>query len=138
MDDLKIIKDKYGEKMMKLCRLFFPSLLDETGTLSKLMLERFEPSRFLYDDLVWWDKVEDFKEYILNIAQIEKQDIIRTKKTPYELLDEAGYILYQCKTEEDIQYFTITGDTPAKERIDICNEFNLNDKYKIVLINRLE
>ena len=34
-----------------------------------------------------------------------------------------------------IKYFMITGDTPAKERLRICNEFNDNEEYKIVLIS---
>ena len=28
MDDLKLIKDKYGEKMMHLCRELFPTIID--------------------------------------------------------------------------------------------------------------
>ena len=31
--------------------------------------------------------------------------MINTNKSPYELLDEAGYILYECKTNKDIQKF---------------------------------
>ena len=34
-----------------------------------------------------------------------------------------------------IKYFMITGDTSAKERLNICNEFNENEEYKIVLIS---
>ena len=34
-----------------------------------------------------------------------------------------------------IKYFMITGDTSAKERLNICNEFNDNEDYKIVLIS---
>ena len=34
-----------------------------------------------------------------------------------------------------IKYFMITGDTSAKERFNICNEFNENKDYKIVLIS---
>ena len=34
-----------------------------------------------------------------------------------------------------IKYFMITGDTSAKERLSICNEFNKNEEYKIVLIS---
>ena len=34
-----------------------------------------------------------------------------------------------------IKYFMITGDTSAKERLNICNEFNANEDYKIVLIS---
>ena len=35
----------------------------------------------------------------------------------------------------NIKYFIITGDTSAKERLNICNEFNNNEDYKIVLIS---
>ena len=34
-----------------------------------------------------------------------------------------------------IKYFMITGDTSAKDRLNICNEFNENEDYKIVLIS---
>lgn len=34
-----------------------------------------------------------------------------------------------------LKYFMITGDTSAKERLNICNEFNENEDYKIVLIS---
>ena len=34
-----------------------------------------------------------------------------------------------------IKYFMITGDTSAKDRLAICNEFNDNEDYKIVLIS---
>ena len=57
MDDLKIIKKQYGEKMMHLCRELFPSLLETPGLLSMLMLKHFEPSRFLYDDLIQNNKM---------------------------------------------------------------------------------
>ena len=58
MDDLKIIKKHYGEKMMQLCRELFPSLLETPGVLSKLIQEHFQPSKFLYDDLVEAKKIE--------------------------------------------------------------------------------
>ena len=50
--DLKIIKKYYGEKMMHLCREFFSIILEKEGLLSKLMLENFEPSHDLYQDLI--------------------------------------------------------------------------------------
>ena len=34
-----------------------------------------------------------------------------------------------------IKYFMITGDTSAKKRLRICNEFNANEEFKIVLIS---
>ena len=37
--------------------------------------------------------------------------------------------------KEGIKYFMITGDTSAKERLRICEEFNQNEEYQIVLIS---
>jgi SNF2 family DNA or RNA helicase len=34
-----------------------------------------------------------------------------------------------------IKYFMITGDTSAKDRLKICNDFNNDEDYKIVLIS---
>ena len=62
-----IIKKKYGEKMMHLCKELFPSLLETTGVLSNLLLKHFQPSKFLYDDLVRNKVIEDFKNYIFSL-----------------------------------------------------------------------
>lgn len=35
----------------------------------------------------------------------------------------------------NISYYMITGDTAAKERLRICNEFNQNEDHKVVLIS---
>ena len=103
--DLKIIKDNYGERMMHLCRELFPTLLEKEGLLSSLILKKFNPSRFLYEDIIENKLVYDFKNYIYNLVDVEKKEIIQTHKTPRELLSEAGYDFYECKTEEEIQSF---------------------------------
>ena len=106
--DLKIIKKKYGERMMKLCRELFPTLLEKEGLLSRLLLEHFEPSRFLYEDIISNELDIDFKVYIYSLVNIEKilEDEEKDNyKTPEELLEEAGYDLYECHTEEEIQSF---------------------------------
>ena len=72
MNDLKIIKKQYGEKMMHLCRDLFPSLLETPGVISKLMLEHFQPSRFLYDDLFHNYAIEEFKNYIYSFVDFEE------------------------------------------------------------------
>mgnify|MGYP003301659321 CR=1 FL=1 len=40
--------------------------------------------------------------YYLNI---DNNEVVKTDLTPKELLDIAGYDLYECKTESDIQAF---------------------------------
>ena len=104
IDDLKVIKKLYGEKMSHLCRELFPTLLEEPGYLSGLIQEKFEPSKLLYEDLIINGLKELFKNFIYSFSDItdENKDVT---KTPSELLSEAGYDLYECKSEEDIQSF---------------------------------
>lgn len=104
INDLKLIKDKYGEKMMHLCRSLFPTLLETPGLLFKLLSDNFDYNKFLYDDIVEESKEQEFKNYIYSLIDVEKKEFI-VDKTPEELLSEAGYILYECKTEKDIQKF---------------------------------
>ena len=103
--DLKIIKKKYGEKMAHLCREYFPTLLESEGLLLTLMLNNFEPNHDLYDDIINQKKADEFKNYIYSLVDVENNYEIKVVKSPKELLDEAGYNLYECKSEEDIQSF---------------------------------
>ena len=64
IDDLKVIKKLYGEKMSHLCRELFPTILEEPGKLSTLLQEKFEPSKLLYEDLILNGMKEPFKNYI--------------------------------------------------------------------------
>lgn len=104
-DDLKIIKKQYGENMSKLCRELFPTLLESNGLLSGLMLSKFSDNHFLYDDLKEYDLIYDFKNYIYGLIDAGNNNKIISAKSPKELLDEAGYTLYECYDEEDIQSF---------------------------------
>ena len=104
-EDLKIIKKKYGENMMKLCRELFPTILEQEGLLSQTMLEHFEPSHELYNDIMGNDLSGDFKNYICNIIEISEQIKEEVNKTPEELLASVGYDLYECSSEEEIQQF---------------------------------
>ena len=64
--DLEIIKKKYGENMMKLCRKLFPSILEEEGVLSKIILSNFYPNHNLYDDIIDNKLENNFKNYNYN------------------------------------------------------------------------
>ena len=103
--DLKLIKKKYGEEMSHLCRELFPVILEQEGLLSKLLLDNFEPNHFLYKDIVENDVVNSFKNYIYRIVDVEIEKEVKVDKNPKELLNEAGYDLYECHTELDIQKF---------------------------------
>ena len=106
MNEVKVIKKKYGENMMKLCRELFASLLEQEGLLPQLMLEHFAPSHDLYDDIVNNCLNTVFKSYIYDISNIREEKAENsTVKTPKELLNEVGYDLYECSSEEEIQRF---------------------------------
>ena len=105
--DLKFIKKHYGENFAKLCRELFPTLLEQEGLLSEIISLKFAPSRCLYDSIILQKAVDEFKAYIYSFIDVEKdvKEIVQTK-TPEELFDDAGYILYpECKTEEEVQSY---------------------------------
>ncbi|MGN0974292.1 MAG: leucine-rich repeat protein [Bacilli bacterium] len=104
-NDLKIIKKKYGEDMMHFCRENFSSLLETEGLLSKILMDHFDPSHMLYDDIVSNTLESDFKNYIYSLVAVENNNEIIVNKTPKELLSDVGYKLFECTTEEEIQNF---------------------------------
>ena len=104
MDDLKLIREKYGEKLMHLCRTLFPTLLETPGLLYSILSSHFAFNRFLYDDIVNNFMEVEFKNYIYSFIDVEKAQV-HTQKTPKELLQSVGYKLYECTTEKDIQQF---------------------------------
>ena len=103
--DLKIIKKKYGENMMHLCRKLFPTILEKEGILSQVILDSFEVSHELYNDLISNNLVVAFENYIYERLDYKTDKIVKITKTPKELLSEAGYDLYECHTEGEIQAF---------------------------------
>lgn len=102
--ELAIIKKKYGENMMHLCRKLFPSII-ESGNLSTLLLQNFPPSRYLYNDIVKNNKQVEFVNYIYSLHNNNAILCYDTDKTPKELLDSVGYDLYECKTMEEVNSF---------------------------------
>jgi len=108
-NDLKIIKKKYGEQMMHLCRQLFSTILDNSpGMLPQILLDNFSPTHFLYDDLVKMTYVLTFKKYIYNIYEkiiASNDDIKHFVEDPITLMQRAGYTLYECHTNEDIAKF---------------------------------
>lgn len=105
--ELNKIKKLYGEKFMHLCRNLFPTLLEQEGLLTKVLKSSFATnSRKLYEDITNSKLEENFKNYIYSKINVEKEkpEMVE-EKTPYQLLDENGYDLYECNSEEDIQSF---------------------------------
>ena len=103
--DLVKIKEKYGERMMHLCRKSFSTILETEGLLFGLISSHFAYSKFLYEDIEKNSLKNMFVNYIYYLAFPEIEELLEVSKTPSELLDDAGYVLYECKTEDDIQSF---------------------------------
>lgn len=104
-EELKKIKDMYGEKMMQICRRNFATLLDTPGVLYDILSNHIAPTHSLADDIIDRYAEEEFKDFILAFTDTKEKEIVDTGKNPFELMREAGYILRECRNEEDIQSF---------------------------------
>ena len=105
VDDLKLIKKHYGEKMSHLCRELFPSILECPGLLYHLIESNFNKSRSLYYDIINEHKEYSFKEYIYNLIEEKPKTKKENTHSVKELLDSVGYELYECKDNEDVLSF---------------------------------
>lgn len=126
-EDLKIIKKKFGEDMMHLCRKLFPTILEKgNNELSTILLQSFYPNKSLCQDIISDNLITEFRNYILRTQNIntKKQSV---DKTPQELLRQVHYTLYECHTEEEIQSFTKYYQ--PKERLCTFRTNRLNDCY---------
>ena len=107
--ELKRIKKMYGEKFMHLCRELFPTILEQEGLLTELLTSTFSTnSTTLYEDITQNNQVESFKDLILSKIKTDEKkedDIEQVEETPYALMEKAGYNLYECTTERQIQEF---------------------------------
>ena len=104
-NELKQIKKKYGEHMMHLCRTLFPTILNEEGKLIEILDSTFGHPKYLYEDIIEKNAVSNFKDFIYYKYDNQKQKIDKSTKTPFQLMKDAGYTLYECKTNEDIMKF---------------------------------
>lgn len=102
--DIELIKHKYGENMAHLCLKLFPTILQNEGELYNIIINSFYPSRFLYDDIVKHNLIIQFQNYIYSFVN-RNINYIDTDKKPMELLNEVGYILYECNNQDDIDKF---------------------------------
>ena len=107
--DYKLIKRHYGEKMAQLCRSLFPTILEHPGILFQILSNYFAYNRDLFYDISVNDAVSDFKSYIYGLYRDKYESPSEKKETiiedPFELMKKAGYTLYECNSEKDIQSF---------------------------------
>lgn len=102
-NDLKLIKKNYGEQMMKLCRELFPTILSEPGKLFSIIATSFAQNRDIANDIIKQNKINEFKEFVFSDLRKPKKEIV--KSSPRELLNAAGYDLFECKTVEQVKAF---------------------------------
>ena len=98
--ELMKIKKIYGEEMMHLCREMFPSILEQEGLLISILEKNIAPTHFLASDIKGKNLYEEFKDWIYSFINVEEESLSLVTKTPFELMDEAGYILYGCKVKK--------------------------------------
>ena len=91
--------------MMHLCRSLFPTILNEKGKLIEILDSTFYHTKYLYDDIIENNAISNFKDFIYYKYNNQKQKIGKSNKTPFQLMKDAGYILYECKTNDDIMKF---------------------------------
>src|SRR5574344_944987 len=104
--DLEFLKKHYSENFAKLCRRLFPSILETEGLLPKIITENFAESNCLYDDIMADDgDGRAFRYYIMSKIPEDKLKPCPDYKSPFEIMRKAGYTLYKCETNKDIQSF---------------------------------
>lgn len=103
-NDIERIKKHYGEKFARLCRTLFQSILEDDEntqedvkenklSLFDIISNNFDNVPSLYDDI--YPVKNDFQAFVLNLAKKGNLHAdIKTNKTPEQLMDEAGYILF--------------------------------------------
>lgn len=108
-NELKKIKHIYGEDFMKICRESFPTILEDEGALLDMLTTHFaNNTRTLAQDIMSQYRLYEFRDFVLgkyNTKVKNEVDLSKVTKTPYELLDEAGYNLYEVTTEEELQSY---------------------------------
>ena len=99
--DYDIIKKYYGERLAKLCRSLFPTIMENNGVLSDFLLETFYPNKHLYEDLIInrLDSFKCFVQYKLGIPNT----VITTDKSVEELLSDAGYDFYEVHNYKEFK-----------------------------------
>ena len=114
--------------MMHLCRELFPTILEKEGRLLEILDANFGLPKYLYDDIMEKNAVSSFKNFIY-FQYDNNYEFKVSSKSPFELMDEAGYTLYECKTNDEIMKFKkyyAEGEklcTFKQNRLDYCHVF---------------
>ena len=99
------IKKDFGENMARLCRTLFSDLLEKEEKLDDLLSKHFDVSRDLYKDIIHSGKIVAFRYYIKGLTNTTSIKLIDVNKSVKELFEEKGYDIYECRTQEELDYF---------------------------------
>ncbi len=102
--ELKRIKKLYGEAMMHFCRDNLATILETPDLLLSILTSNFYPTHELYHDLEENNLMIYFKNFIFQKIKNDSK-ITKFRGSPKALMAQAGYDLYECLTEDDIQKF---------------------------------
>ena len=104
-------------------------MIEILSIITRLRQICVDPSTFVENFEGESGKITFLKEIIANKLKDDHRFLI------FSQFVSALNIVKEEIEKMGIKYFMITGDTSAKERLNICNEFNKNEEYKIVLIS---
>ena len=105
-NELKKIKKYYGEEMTHFCRDNFATILETENLLLNTLLKYINPYHYFFRDVKQNNMLDEFKGYIYRKCAIENpNNNTDVNKDPKELMGDAGYDLYECKSEDEIQAF---------------------------------
>ena len=109
--DYEILKKHYGEKFAQFCRANFPTILQKgDGVLADIIMSLFDPNRDLIEDIICFERQNEFKEYVYSkffktYIKKENEQKKLQQPSPQELMRAKGYTLYKCDTPEQVNAF---------------------------------
>ena len=123
------IYEAYRMQMKKLLEEDDSQAMQILGAITRLRQICVDPSMFIENYQGGSGKIDYLLEKLKD--KINEGHRVLVFSQFVKVLENIGFLL----RKNNISYQTITGDTPAKERLDICNEFNNNEEIKVVLIS---
>ena len=123
------IYEAYRMQMQESLKMDNSHIIEVLGAITRLRQICVDPSMFIDNYHGGSAKLD----YLLDLLNEKIKDGHRLL-----IFSQFVKVLDNIKTllkKNNINYKTIIGDTPAKERTEICNDFNNNDDIKVVLIS---
>ncbi len=128
-DEQRKIYEAYRIQMKKLLEEDSSQAMQILGAITRLRQICVDPSMFIENYQGGSGKID----YLLEVLTEKISDGHRVLVFSQfvKVLENIEVLL----RKNDISYKVITGDTPAQERLNICNDFNNSEEIKVVLIS---